>query len=107
MHPMLPDAHGAAKPAATSTWDERIVMVADDADFDEWQREWRTGLGPSWPTGADGEALVRSGWLAAAGGAGLSRNRRPYQAVWYGLAAVAAVVAFSAPRGAAGRAGWK
>jgi hypothetical protein len=22
------------------TWDERIVMVAGDADFADWQREW-------------------------------------------------------------------
>jgi hypothetical protein len=22
------------------TWDQRIVMVADDADFLEWQRDW-------------------------------------------------------------------
>jgi hypothetical protein len=27
-------------PDDVSTWDERIVMVAEDADFDEWQREW-------------------------------------------------------------------
>jgi hypothetical protein len=22
------------------TWDERIVMVADDEDFLDWQRDW-------------------------------------------------------------------
>jgi hypothetical protein len=27
------------------TWDERIVMVADDEDFLEWQRDWLTDNG--------------------------------------------------------------
>ncbi len=27
-------------PDDIDTWDERIVMVADDEDFAEWQREW-------------------------------------------------------------------
>lgn len=27
-------------PDDLDTWDERIVMVADDEDFAEWQREW-------------------------------------------------------------------
>ena len=27
-------------PDDLDTWDERIVMVADDEDFLEWQREW-------------------------------------------------------------------
>jgi hypothetical protein len=27
------------------TWDERIVMVADDEDFLEWQRDWLTNNG--------------------------------------------------------------
>lgn len=27
-------------PDGIGTWDERIVMVADDEDFAQWQREW-------------------------------------------------------------------
>jgi hypothetical protein len=27
-------------PEDMSTWDERIVMFADDEDFLEWQRDW-------------------------------------------------------------------
>jgi hypothetical protein len=27
-------------PEDMDTWDQRIVMVADDADFLEWQRDW-------------------------------------------------------------------
>jgi hypothetical protein len=29
-------------PEDMDTWDERIVMVADDEDFLEWQRDWLT-----------------------------------------------------------------
>jgi hypothetical protein len=27
-------------PDDLDTWDERIVVVADDEDFLDWQREW-------------------------------------------------------------------
>jgi len=27
-------------PDDMDTWDERIVMVADDEDFLDWQRDW-------------------------------------------------------------------
>jgi hypothetical protein len=27
------------------TWDERIVLVADDEDFLDWQRDWLTENG--------------------------------------------------------------
>ena len=29
-------------PEDMDTWDERIVMVADDEDFLDWQRDWLT-----------------------------------------------------------------
>jgi hypothetical protein len=32
-------------PDDMDTWDERIVMVADDEDFLEWQRDWRAENG--------------------------------------------------------------
>jgi hypothetical protein len=32
-------------PEDMDTWDERIVMVADDEDFLEWQRGWLTDNG--------------------------------------------------------------
>jgi hypothetical protein len=32
-------------PEHMDTWDERIVMVADDEDFLEWQRDWLTDNG--------------------------------------------------------------
>ncbi|WP_319452728.1 MULTISPECIES: hypothetical protein [unclassified Mycobacterium] len=34
-------------PDDIDTWDERIVMVADEADFLEWQREWLEETGRS------------------------------------------------------------
>jgi hypothetical protein len=32
-------------PEDMDTWDERIVMVADDEDFLEWRRDWLTDHG--------------------------------------------------------------
>ena len=34
-------------PDDMDTWDERIVMVADDEDFAEWQRDWLAENGRS------------------------------------------------------------
>ncbi len=56
MDPPVGRPRGAApRPRSTATpWAERIVMVADDADFDEWQREWlaKNGLTADQPAAA-------------------------------------------------------
>jgi hypothetical protein len=36
---------GGLPSGANPEWDERIVLVADDEDFLEWQRDWLTDHG--------------------------------------------------------------
>ena len=47
---------GTAATFHRTPWAERIVMVADDADFDEWKREWlaKNGLTADQPAARGG-----------------------------------------------------